>query len=174
MPRSAAAILGLALVALSIGFNTVRYPMVWDMVGPARATEKEVSSSPRPKEPASHSPAPPSRKAPPPRTAEPIAVKPAPVAAKKSVEKPRPSAAKPDGGTAAQDKKPAAAEPKPEKQLVPVTQVSLASAPANGATIGTVIRRLPPVEPTDPNAANRANTLPAGGTIPVYPTTGIE
>ena len=42
MPRSAAAILGLTLVAFSIGFNTVRYPMVWEMIGPARASEKDL------------------------------------------------------------------------------------------------------------------------------------
>ena len=42
MPRSAATIFGLALVAFSIGFNTVRYPIVWDMVGPASERERAV------------------------------------------------------------------------------------------------------------------------------------
>jgi hypothetical protein len=171
----------LALVAFSIGFNTVRYPMVWEMIGPARASEKELSSAlPRPAEPASRPPASPPRKAPPPRPAEPIAVKPAPVVARKpKAEKPRPPAAKPESGKAAADKKPAASDnvastaPQPQKPLVPVTQVRLASAPANGTAIGTVIRRLPPVESADSNAINRA-ALPAGGSIPVYPTTGIE
>jgi hypothetical protein len=98
-------------------------------------------------------------------------------------EKPRPPAAppenKPESSKAVADKKPAASDkvasvaPQPPKPLVPVTQVRLASAPANGAAIGTVIRRLPPVESADSNAINRA-TLPAGGSIPVYPTTGIE
>ena len=168
MPRSAATILGLALVALSIGFNTVRYPAVWEMIGPARASEKTLSSASSPAaEAASHPPAPlpraepPPRPAPPPRKAEPIAVKPAPVVAAKSVaQKPQPAAASPEAGHAA-DKKPAAskqvaaAPPKPQKQLVPVTQVSLPNAPADAAAIGTVIRRLPPVDPADTGAINR-------------------
>ena len=39
MPRSATTILGFVLVAFSIGFNTIRYPVVWEMVNPARANE---------------------------------------------------------------------------------------------------------------------------------------
>ena len=174
MPRSAATIFGLALAACSIGFNTVRYPMVWEMIGPARVGERALSSVPSPPaEPASHPPtpppraAPPSRPAPSPRKAEPIAVKPAPVVAQKSVAKqPQPAAAGPKNDQAAAGPKPAAtkqvaAAPKPQKQLVPVTQVSLPNAPADAATIGTVIRRLPPVDPADPNTTARQRS--AGG-----------
>ena len=189
MPRSAATIFGLALAAISIGFNTVRYPLVWEMIGPARAGEKAVlsSASSAPAEPASHSPtpppraAPPPRPAPPPRKAEPIAVKPAPVVAQKSVaKKPQPAAASPKNGEAAAGQKPAANKqvaavpPKPQKQLVPVTQVSLSNAPADAATVDTVIRRLPPVEPTDANAPSRSIPPTPDGSIPIYPTTGIE
>jgi len=188
MPRSAATIFGLALAAISIGFNTVRYPLVWEMIGPARAGEKVLSSAPSAlAEPASHPPTPPPRAAPPPRPAlpprkaEPIAVKPAPVVAQKSVaKKPQPAAPGPESGQAAADKKPAAspkvaaAEPKPQKRLVPVTQVSRSNAPADTATVGTVIRRLPPVEPVDPNATNGNAAPTPDGSIPVYPTTGIE
>ena len=94
-------------------------------------------------------------------------MKPAPVAVKKPVEKPRPPVANPESVKAA-DKQPAAgdksasAEPTPQKPLVPVTQVSMSNGPADGATIGTLIRRLPPVEPTDPNVVNRAAALSAG------------
>lgn len=35
MPKTAAAVLGFALVTGSIGLNTARYPAVWRMVGPA-------------------------------------------------------------------------------------------------------------------------------------------
>jgi hypothetical protein len=109
-------------------------------------------------------------------------VKPAPVAVIKKpvVEKSPPPAANPESGKAAAATKPAAVaktastEPKPQKQLVPVTQVSQPNTPPNGATIGTVIRRLPPVEPADANAVNRDAAVSAGGSIPVYPTTGIE
>jgi len=58
--------------------------------------------------------------------------------------------------------------------LVPVTQVSSSNAPADGPAIGTVIRRLPPVEQADSSATNRNAALSLGGSIPVYPTTGIE
>ena len=103
------------------------------------------------------------------------------MAAKKSAaEKPHPTTAKPENGKAAADQKPAAsdkpasAEPKPQKPLVPVTQVSLANAPADGTTIGTVIRRLPPVEAADANATSRDAAASLGGSIPSMPTTGIE
>ncbi len=185
MPRSAATILGLALVAFSIGFNTARYPIVWEMVSPTRASEKAQPSAPSPPEqPASRPPAPPQRPAPP-RKAEPIAVKPAPkppapkppapkVAKKSVVDDSRPTGAGPASGRAVANDKAAPAKAKPQKRLVPVTQVTLANAPANEATGAAVIRRLPPVEPTDSSSANRQPAIFSGGSIPVYPTTGIE
>jgi hypothetical protein len=102
------------------------------------------------------------------------------VVAQKSVaKKEQPAAAGSKNGQAAARPKPAAtkqvaAAPKPQKQLVPVTQVGLPNAPADAATIGTVIRRLPPVEPADANAT--ADNVPpaADGSIPIYPTTGIQ
>jgi outer membrane biosynthesis protein TonB len=170
----------LALVAFSIGFNTARYPIVWEMVSPARASEKAQPSAPSPPEqPASRPPAPPQRPAPP-RKAEPIAVKPAPkppapkVAKKSVADDSRPTSAGPASGRAAANDKATPAEAKPQKRLVPVTQVTLANAPANETTGAAVIRRLPPVEPTDSSSANRQPAMFSGGSIPVYPTTGIE
>lgn len=194
MPRSAATILGLALVAFSIGFNTVRYPVVWEMVSPARASEKVKPSAPSPpEEPASRPPAPPQRPAPPPRKAEPIAVKPAPKppaakpAPKVAAAKPAPKVAKksraddsrstssgPASDRAAANDKAAPAEVKPQKPLVPVTQVSPANAPVSEATSAAVLHRLPPVEPTDANSASPQPAVFSGGSIPVYPATGIE
>ena len=193
MPRSATTILGLALVAFSIGFNTVRYPIVWEMVSPARASEKVKPSAPSPpEEPASRPSAPPQRPAPPPRKAEPIAVKPAPKPpapkpAVKPVPTPAPKVVKksvaddsrstnagPASGSAAASEKAAAVKTQPPKPLVPVTQVSPSNAPANEVTGAAVLRRLPPVEPTDASAANRQPAVFSGGSIPVYPATGIE
>jgi hypothetical protein len=101
------------------------------------------------------------------------------VVAQKSVaKKTQPAAASPKGQAAAGPRpaatKQVAAAPKPQKQLVPVTQVSLPNAPTDAATIGTVIRRLPPVEPADPNATARSVPPAPDGSIPIYPTTGIE
>ncbi len=39
MLRTAATLLGFAVVAFSIGFNTIRYPLVWEMTGPAQTKE---------------------------------------------------------------------------------------------------------------------------------------
>lgn len=46
MPRIAAALGVLAALALSIGFNTLRYPVVWNMVAPSAAGAQRESASP--------------------------------------------------------------------------------------------------------------------------------
>ena len=59
---------GLVLVASSIGFNTVRYPVVWEMVGPARANESAqpaaASQPEKPESPTTQPPVPPPRSRP--------------------------------------------------------------------------------------------------------------
>ena len=46
MPKTAAAVLGFALVTGSIGFNTVRYPVVWQMVGSVNPSQPATESNP--------------------------------------------------------------------------------------------------------------------------------
>ena len=188
MPRSAATIFGLALAAISIGFNTVRYPLRvgndWSrtsrresaVVGAIRAggTRESSANAAATCRTATTSRSPATEGRADCRQAGPV------VAQKSVAKKPQPAAPGPESGRAAADKKPAAspkvaaAEPKPQKRLVPVTQVSRSNAPADAATVGTVIRRLPPVEPVDPNATNGNAAPTPDGSIPVYPTTGIE
>ena len=86
---------------------------------------------------------------------------------KSVAQKPQPAAARPKGlarrpTKPAASKQVAAAPPKPQKQLVPVTQVSLPNAPADAAAIGTVIRRLPPVDPADTGTIDRQRRDCAG------------
>ena len=46
MPKSAATIFGLALVAVSIGFNIWRYPIVWRMSGPTAPSTAQTAAAP--------------------------------------------------------------------------------------------------------------------------------
>ena len=164
MPRSAAAILGLTLVAISIGFNTARYPVVWEMASPARAGQAAAATI-QPEKPESTAPLPQQ----PSRPAEPIGAKPvSEVADKIAVGNAVSAEAKPATGGAA------AVEPEAQKPLVPVMQISSAIAPPSEAAGAAGIRRLPPVKRADSIAIDR-NTAPSfNGPIPVYPTTGIE
>jgi len=153
MPKSAATGLGLILVALSIGFNTARYPVVWEMVGPARACEAA------PSEPQS------SQSEPPQAVEEPVKpIEAAPVDKARADE---------DAGMEAPPavaEAPTAthAEPMTRQPLVPVVAVMSAR---ESAIDGRSIRRLPPVDLAGAN--DRAATVWDGST-PVYPTTGIE
>ena len=45
MPKILPALVAVAVIAFSIGFNTVRYPIVWEMVGPSAHLPEESSSS---------------------------------------------------------------------------------------------------------------------------------
>ena len=165
MPRSAATILGLMLVAFSIGFNTVRYPVVWEMVSPARTSESaQPAAASRPAEPENPAPA-----TPPSHTAKPIEVQPAPEVTGKIVIGNSQSA---EAGPTSSDA--ATAELETRKPLVPVMPVSSPNALGDEAAGGAGIRRLPPVERADSNSANHHPTVSVDGSIPVYPTTGIE
>jgi hypothetical protein len=162
----------LMLVAFSIGFNTVRYPVVWEMVNPARASESvQPAAASQPEKPESPTPAPP-----PSNPAKPIAVQPAPEATDKTVignaQSAESNSASGDAATASEEA--AAAEREVRKPLVPVTPVSAPNALRNEAAGGAGIRRLPPVARANANPVNRDPTRPFDGSIPVYPTTGIE
>lgn len=174
MPKAATIILGLVLVAVSIGFNTVRYPVVWEMIDPARASglaQSAVASQPRQTAslPTLPERAPPLQLEP----AKPIAMNlEAKVAGKNASDrKPSIEASRKVADTMTGDKAPAASGPESRKLLVPVTP---ASAVGNEAVGGAGIRRLPPVVKNEADAANGRLRLSFDGSIPVYPTTGIE
>jgi hypothetical protein len=173
----------LALVALAIGFNTSRYPIVWEMLDPARAgppAQPAAASQPEKAE----TPAP--AAAPPTPEPKPIAVAPVPEMTDKTIaDNSAPPAAKASGqdtpnshanenGIAASNPEnaaPPAAEPEtPQKPLVPVALVSTSAAPAGAQNL----RRLPPVDQADSSQMGRDAAQSPGGSIPVYPSTGIE
>jgi hypothetical protein len=159
MPRPAAVLLGLTLAAFSIGFNTARYPLVWEMVGPAKASESTQSAMISQAEKPEDLPQPTTR-------AEPMEVKPMPVVAQQVVapEKAEPVPAKPSDVIAASDRQ------EMDLSLEPVStaQTSKATTQADG---GVGIRRLPTVETSGMAPISGEIVY---GTIPVYPTTGIN
>lgn len=171
MPRSAATILGLILVACSIGFNTARYPVVWEMADPARATKSvqpndavqpENADSPTPTAPLEAASA----------SSQPIQMQPASeiageiVADELALHRDSPAT-----GETADDVHDAVVGIESRKPLVPVTSVGLTSGLRSTVPADAGIRRLPPVERTSPerNLARSSN-----GAIPIYPSTGIE
>lgn len=161
MQRTAAVMLGVALVALSIGVNTARYPVVWEMVRPMGASEATEATG----------------------TAD--AAKGTAAAmegqpASESLESPRPielpSATQggTDGGVhvaagLSLSGTDAGNPGSGQKALVPVLPVGLSMSSSDG-TAESGIRRLPPVTSgwANPSAESYGNS------IPVYPTTGIE
>ncbi len=184
MLRPAAVLLGVTLIAVSIGFNTMRYPVVWEMVGPKQTavdTPPAAEPAPRPEEPK-----PPETVSEPtvPREepkaleltskpAEPIEVAPAPevgkqVAAEDVQETDAEVISMPvDHPAEATVEEKTAETPKP---LVPVSLASTTEAAGPQAVFGEGIRRLPPVE--------MSQSLPVSvqavdGAIPIYPTTGV-
>lgn len=174
--------LGLVLVAFSIGFNTDRYPVVWEMVNPTRANETaQPATVTRPAEPECPAPAPPAPAAPPPEPAKPIEVTPTPEvkAAPDVTDKIVDGNVQPgeggasDSDAAAKTEEAVEAELAARKPLVPVTVVNSPSVAGNVAVGGAGISRLPPVDRNDPNLASR-NAQLSNGSIPIYPTTGIE
>jgi hypothetical protein len=157
---------GMVLVALSIGFNTVRWPIVERMVGPV--AEPVPAATP---EPITH---PPAAQPASPALAPPTAVKPVPDVEKSAGDKPLPTQAEqPADAVPVADEDSSAALTKQQNPLVPVPRLRTSAGPAAGIEYDGTIRRLPPVDPSEssPVPGNRPSP---DGAIPVYPSTGIE
>ena len=177
MPRSAATILGLILVAFSIGFNTTRYPVVWEMANPARATEAaQPTEALQPEKPESLAPTAPHETVPASsHPTLPIRMQPASEIAGRIIIDASESGRNGSASSEATDwDKDAAAGVESRKPLVPVTSVGLPSASVSTVVGGAGIRRLPPVERTSSDVTKRVLARSSDGTIPVYPSTGIE
>lgn len=176
MPRSVAILLGLVLAAVSIGFNTVQYPVVWEMACPVRASEPAPPVATTPPSKPDSPPSPPAQPPvkPPEKPATPIEVKPVREATDKIVIDDKQKTTKGvTSNNAGAGHKEAAAQPEPQKSLVPIVPVSSSHEKGNEVAGGAGIRRLPPVDAVNVTAAGQA--LPTtGNSIPIYPTTGIE
>jgi hypothetical protein len=195
MPKTAAAVLGFALVTGSIGFNTVRYPVVWKMVGSVDPS-KPASESP----PAIVVPPPPMPESPPPialRTPEPTTVRtdnytelaetkqestsvpestPTPETADKAATVP-PAAAdtgeispnSPATTGSEEGQKPMAEESR--KPLVPVPPVSISKDAAGNVRSSSGFVRLPPVDFHGLGSNGYDTSRLFSGTLPNYPST---
>jgi hypothetical protein len=175
MPRSAATIFGLVLVASSIGFNTWRYPVVWRMAGsPAASADSGDSSQPSAAQPARALSAEPERAALPPTLATQGEMRPEPNAANPTAAPSPPLGANPPSGAelAAVDHRLPTTTGQ-EKPLAPVPRV-VAFEKSVGAAADIAVRRLPPVDPNVPSPPIRHVSENPGGAIPIYPSTGIE
>ena len=191
MPRSAATLFGLAFVAFSIGFNTWRYPIVWQMAGattasaaptpaamkaaPAAADESPKPSAAAPtaqpgKLPAAEAqPATPSLMLGAQAAQKPIAG----TANESAIGNARPLAAKPAMDVAS------LARPGPldsnglEKPLVPIPRMGAVAKVADTSGTASAVRRLPPVDPNVPPMGTYASGS-SGDAIPIYPSTAIQ
>ena len=197
MPRTAVVILGFALVALSIGFNAVQYPVVWEMTAPILANEAAqpaVKSSPeKPESLASAQSPQPSSPSPVAASRSDVDTSRADVDKKLPHDSPRPQAGEGPGvrapgmetasnSQAAQTNSPdptdsatdmaTAAGPETRKPLVPVTPVRLPAVSDRGLALAAGVRRLPPVDSVNSGRATRAAPAAFHGTLPAYPTTG--
>jgi hypothetical protein len=174
MPRLATTLSGITLVAFSIGLNTVRYPVVWKMVG-CRETEKpaQVAVAPQPENINPQSPA----KNPTPAATQPpkpIEVKSKPHAAKKkSVDSSRSVEAGAVDYSLANET-PTIRETESRKPLVPVAKLISSGTSERGAVGGAEVRRLPPVDMIQKSLVGQNQQQVANGAIPIYPTTGLE
>jgi hypothetical protein len=183
MPKSAAIFFGVVLVAASIGFNIWRYPTVWQMTGtmmPSAVKMAEAPAAPRPT-PAAVEPLQASGSA---STISPIKLPPSkpeyaatPPLLMKGPDVPKPIADVKGKQTAAvKIESPPPAPDRLEKPMAPVPKmagITSAVPPIGGLQGSDAVRRLPPVDPSEPTLVG---TYPSrfSGSIPIYPSTGIQ
>jgi hypothetical protein len=176
MPKSAATMFGLVLVASSIGFNIWRYPIVSEMAGPiaapavpteAPATEpgSSHSSGVPPRTQPAETPSPePQPATPPPALATQGEAKAADGAAGKAA----------DGGTPQAAERGRSAPNDLERPLVAIPRIATTARSDDATEAGGAVHRLPPVDPNMPPIAGSYASGSSGGAIPIYPSTGIE
>jgi len=163
MPKILPALGAVAIIAFSIGFNTARYPIVWEMVGPSAHLPQESNSS----EPATASQ--------PTIPAEPIASVPSDNPALTPPAESHPPAAIFSEQAFLVKAEPAAAESSPPMtNLVPVPNNLFIGNGRQPAGQYPPVRRLPPVYQTAPMPAGRYAAEYPHSPMPIYPSTGIE
>ena len=79
----------------------------------------------------------------------------------------------PADGASAADENRSPASIKQQTPLVPVPRLRTSAGPAGGIDYDGTLRRLPPVDPSEPPPVTGDRPSP-GDAIPVYPSTGIE
>jgi hypothetical protein len=187
MPKILPLIGALLTIAAAIGWNTIRYPVVWEMVGPA-ADSSPLASAAAPS--AAAQPAQTNQEEP----ALPETPKTGPEPAVAAAEPPSPPAlaeAKDDAAAEkrgagcqpahpdAEEKKPLAVIPascgttKTDSQPAPPDEVkaNAASPGADDQPASPDVRRLPPLDAEVPPPSNANSAALPAGAIPIYPQT---
>ncbi len=196
MVKTTATIFGLALIAFSIWFNTDRYPVVWRMVNPESAVKTTENTAPRTAGRVSGR----AEVGAPPAATKQAATDDDPADRPATIDSAGAAAGSPEGigykiggidrggrdfrsadshaedeqsvgygesiaaATAADGRADETSATKPTLELVPVVLSRTPKAEPSEPSV----RRLPPVDRPGPAAIN------LGGSIPVYPSTGIE
>jgi hypothetical protein len=178
MPKSVATFLGLVLIAVSIGLNTWRFPIVLRMTDPSTAPAATEPVTPAAPTPTAELPKPVAKEP------EPVVPPPAVLATKSeakaesvvaekpaAVPAPAPEAKAPISATP-----PAAAslatEANNSEALVPVPKVAVAGKSVQ-ATEEVVVRRLPPGDHNEQSPAEYTS-MSSGGVVRIYPSTGMQ
>jgi hypothetical protein len=163
MPKTLPALVAVAIIAFSIGFNAARYPIVWEMVGPPAHVAEESGG-------AEAAAAPQSVKADELITSIPRD-NPAPTS---SVEAQLPATVCSDQAVGVRAETASVESSAPMTNLVPVPS-NLFNV--NGSQLGegySGVRRLPPVYEAAPIPAGRYATEYPQSPVTIYPSTGIE
>jgi hypothetical protein len=163
MPKTLPAILAVAVIAFSIGFNTARYPIVWEMVGASAHVADESGGAE-------------TAAAPQPAKADDLIASipsdnPALI---RSAETQVPAAAYSDRAEAVITE-PAGVESSPQfVPLVPVPGYLFKDIGSQDVGQYTEVRRLPPVYEEAPIPAGRYTAEYPQSPVTIYPSTGIE
>jgi hypothetical protein len=191
MPRILPTFAAIAIVGVCIAFNTMRYPIVWEMVGPNaqlslsenNAPAAEVATSAKAASSSPTAPKPPKKQAKKhtPKTDSPsIAIE----SEKPAVPKAIPISLPKEALAADDAKRDAEKTEKAENNIVPAGDENLVEPPRrlvpvaadaiSAGALGTSdeIRRLPPVEAEFALPADRYAAEYPSAAIPIYPSTG--
>jgi hypothetical protein len=163
MPKTLPAILAAAVIAFSIGFNTARYPIVWEMVGasahlPEESGSAETAAAPQPAKadeltasiPSDHSDL------------------------IKSAETPGPAAVFSDQAKAVKAEPAGVESSAAFVPLVPVPGNLFNDNRMQDGGPNPGVRRLPPVYEAAPIPAGRYAAEYPQSPVTIYPSTGIE
>lgn len=175
MAKTTATIIGLTLAAVSIGVNTSRFPVVWQMADPrlaSKASEAEAADVDPTLDPelVASNISSPSRPIEEDSTPQPIA----PIANIAPIQDPVAQKGT-DGDFVSKDDSDATDEwedspPVAEEPLVPVNFAGVSRSGDQAGGRRAIVQRLPPIV-QDGRATNFLNL---GGPMPEYPSTGIK
>ncbi len=163
MPKTLPALVAVAIIAFSIGFNTARYPIVWEMVGPSAHLPEESGGSEAATAPQSA------------KTDELIASIPSDNPAPALSAQAQAQAAVFSDQAVVVRAEPAGAESPPlMTNLVPVPSDLFNDYGSRDGKQYPQVRRLPPIYEAAPIPAGRYAAEYPQSPVTIYPSTGVE